>query len=395
MELILSEISTLSWWEYALGGMLLLAFFYQFYFYMRYMSAIFRQRRRLRKGKLAVREDQPPVAVIVCAHNEADNLENFLHALLEQDYPDFEVIVVNDGSEDETQMVLSRYQQAYGDRLCLTFVPLDAAILSSKKLAITLAAKAARSHGKQYLLLTDADCRPVSKFWIRDMMRGFTPGTKIVLGYGAYFQEPTSLNHWITYDTLFVGMQYLGMALSRHPYMGVGRNLAYTTETFFEHKGFADILDHRSGDDDLFVNRIANRHNTNVVATPESVTYSMPKQDMHDWMSQKERHMSVSPSYKKSSKFRIGLEPVMRGLFYLNLILLCALTRRWLVWAAAGLLFALRLLWQLIVMNRGARHFGQQSIGLGLLVYDMSLPIINLLALARWNMSPRRRQYWN
>ena len=145
------------------------------------------------------------------------------------------------------------------------FVPREARVMSTKKLALTIGVKAAHY---DYLLMTDADCRPESRNWIREMMSGFICGgeqIEVVLGYGAYFEKNTLLSSLINYDTLFIGLQYLGMAAAGYPYMGVGRNLAYKKDTFFKNHGFRGLLNERSGDDDLFVNKVTTRYNTAIV----------------------------------------------------------------------------------------------------------------------------------
>lgn len=326
------------------------------------------------------------VSVIVCARNEEENLRHYLQALLEQDYPLYEVIVVNDGSEDNTQAIIKEYGRRY-HHMRTTFVPLEARIQSSKKLAITLAAKAARY---KYLLLTDADCVPESKNWISEMKNQLEQeGTEVVLGYGAYFVEHDRVNDVIQYDTLFNGLQYLGMANNRHPYMGVGRNLGYRKEMFFDHNGFAGILSERSGDDDLFVNRVANRRNTRVCISRDSLTWSVPKHTYKEWIQQKRRHLSVAPLYSASSRLRLGLEPMVRGLFYASVIVgLCigsALTA-----GAVLLALVLRLIMQMVVLNGAARKLGGRTFGLDVMWYDMTLPLLTLWLMATNRDNPQR-----
>ena len=257
--MIAIELNTLDW---TLIGILAALFIAQVYFYGRYMAA---PARRLRRDKKKVpSNDQmvntPGVSVILAAHNEGDNLANYLQALLTQDWPEYEVIVVDDESEDNTRAVVESYM-VQDPRLRLTFVPYGARVGSTKKLALTLAAKAAKY---DYLLLTDADCVPESNHWIREMMSGFNQreGVDLVLGFGAYFAEKGHINRLERFDTLFNGLHYLGAALCGHPYMGVGRNLAYRKSLFFESGGFTRQMTNRSGDDDLFVNRVATKQNT-------------------------------------------------------------------------------------------------------------------------------------
>ena len=382
-------LARLSHIDYCLLGALMLVFVYQCYFYLRYLTIASRwQRRRVSQSPVAD-SDLPAVSVIVCARNEQTNLQDYLHHLLTQDYPCYEVIVVNDGSEDNTQIILERYT-LQSKQLYTTFVPHDARVISSKKLALTIGVKAANY---DYLLLTDADCRPSSPRWIREMMSGFAASdTELVLGYGAYFEKPTALSSLISYDTLFIGLQYMGMAAAGHPYMGVGRNLAYKKETFFSHDGFRGMLGEPSGDDDLFVNKVSNKENTAIVCSQASVTWSAPKTSWQEWIHQKRRHLSVSPRYRKNSKWRLGIEPMTRGLFYALLITI-AVCGSSIAMGIAMVIGWLRLVIQLTVINTSAHRMGTRLFGIEIVAYDIILPIVSLWLLVSQRL--RKRQiYW-
>lgn len=413
-----------------LGG-LAAVFLYQLYYYIRYMAGVQRRVRHQTKGRFrwnkkrqerkaaraaekaaaaaaaaglelveqtpseAQPAEKPGVSVVVVARNEGDILRDYLHALVCQNYPTFEVIVVNDASEDNTQLVLDHYQKLFRN-LRLTFVPSDAMVRSSKKLALTLAAKA--SH-YDYLLLTDADCRPESPDWISSMMEGFcNPETEIVLGYSGYYQEPRRINRLVQYDNIFSSMQYLGMAMSRHPYKGIGRNLAYKKETFFSHRGFAGQLGQRAGDDELFVNKVCNRKNTEVVLTPSSYIWALPKPTHEQWRIQKNKSLSIWPSYKASTRFRLLLEFLSRGCWYLLLIASVVLAVLGLISPltafAAGMLFLVRLVVQMAMMSRAASIFRIQGFGLEVLWYDFSLPICYLFMLLHNRFHRREQLQW-
>ena len=365
-------------------GVLLLLFVMQAYFYIRYLAA---PMRKWTKNNVRCTKEKPGVSVIVSARNEGDNLEHYLQALLTQDYPEYEVIVVDDGSEDNTREVIERYMNE-DTRLHTTFVPRNARVGSTKKLALTLAAKAARY---DYLLLTDADCVPESNRWISAMMQGFAdqrPSTNdqrqtdIVLGFGAYFYEKGHINRLVRYDTLFNGLHYLGAALCGHPYMGVGRNLAYRKQLFFESGGFSHLMNEIAGDDDLFVNHTATADNTAVVLTPDAYTWSRAKQTLREWLQQKRRHLSVSPAYKRATQMRLAMEPITRGLFYALVIAAVIGYRSSVIgWIAIGL-FLLRWLLQLLIINISARRMRLHGFGpFSILWFDIVLPLISLWML--------------
>ncbi len=371
--------------ELIVFGILLTTFFYQLYFYTRYLNGVLRLRRKIKDGKVPFQAEQPPVSVIICSKDESENLRNFLPLVLEQDYPEFEVIVINDGSTDDTDELLRDLREKY-PHLRTTFVPVGANNASTKKLGITLGIKASKH---DYLLLTDADCVPEDKTWIARMMRNFTRETDFVLGYGAYFQKKGFLNHLITYDTLFIALQYLGMATARKPYMGVGRNLAYRKETFFAQKGFASTLHLSSGDDDLLVNKASNPWNTRIEIAADSITWSEPNKTFRGWFYQKERHLSVSPHYKVSSKFRLFLEPTSRGIFYLTLILALVFGNM-ITQIATGVIFLTRYLVQAIIINQSSKHFGGRRYISSLALFDVLLPLINLYIIIFGRKSTNR-----
>ena len=365
-------------------GVLCLAFFYQLYFYVRYVNGVLRLRSKTIRNKISFLTEQPPVSVIICAKDEADNLRQFLPFVLQQEYPDFEVIVINDGSTDETQTLLNNLCVEY-QNLRSTFVPVGANNLSTKKLGLTLGIKAAKN---ELLLFTDADCMPEDNTWIARMARNFTPETDFILGYGAYLNKRGFLNRLITYDTLFIALQYIGMAIARKPYMGVGRNMAYRKETFFAHKGFASTLNLISGDDDLLVNKASDSKNTKVEIAPDSITWSEPNKTFSSWFYQKERHLSVSSYYKASSKFRLALEPMTRGLFYLALIL-SVVVGNLIILIATAVLFVTRLIIQMVIINKSSNHFGERKYIFLLPVFDIFLPLVSLYILTFGRITSR------
>lgn len=378
-----------SWPELAAYGVLLAAFVYQLYYYVRYMNGVIRYKKKLKRNKIAFLDERPPVSVIICAKDEADNLRRFLPFILEQEYPHYEVIVINDGSTDDTEVLLNDLSLLYSN-LRTTFVPVGANNLSTKKLGLTLGVKAAKY---DLLLFTDADCLPEDKTWIARMARNFTPGTDFVLGYGAYLHKNGLLNRLITFDTLFIGLQYMGMALARKPYMGVGRNLAYRKEVFFAQKGFASTLHLPAGDDDLMVNKAATPTNTRIEIAPESITWSEPKTTLKGWFFQKERHLSVASYYKESSKFRLTIEPVVRGVFYAAFVL-CMVFGNLVTMIAAGALFLIRFAVQAIIINKSAKHFGDRRYFFTLPLFDIYLPLVSLYILTVGKLFKNKAVRW-
>ena len=267
-----------------------------------------------------------PVSVIVCAKNEEENVKKFIPLLAEQNYPDFEIVLIDDASSDETLEVFEQFESEY-DNIRLVKVKNNEAFWGNKKYALTLGIKASK---KDYLLFTDADCYPTSKDWITSMTSQFTMNKTIVLGYGGYEKiERSLLNKIIRFETVLTAVQYFSWAKLGFPYMGVGRNLAYKKEEFFNVNGFIEHIQVRSGDDDLFINQASNKNNTTISYTPQSFTYSRPKETYKEWFTQKRRHVSTAQYYKSFDKMQLGLFFASQLFFFLSVILLLAFQFQW------------------------------------------------------------------
>jgi glycosyltransferase involved in cell wall biosynthesis len=324
--------------------------------------------------------DHAPVSVIICARNEAENLEQFLPSVLAQDYPEYEVIVVDDCSTDDTDMVLKKYLAQY-PLLRTSIIKEDKKFSHGKKLAVTIGIKAAK-HDR--LLFIDADCKPESNQWLRLMSEPFSDTVSIVLGYGGFFPQPGLLNKYIRYDTLMIALQYFSFAICRMPYMGVGRNLAYKRSLFYAGKGFSSHFHLASGDDDLFVNEHATKTNTAIVSDPDSHTRSAPKQSFERWSYQKKRHFSTSKLYKPGHKFLLGTEPFTRFLFYAAFIGLLFFTPARLI--VLGV-FLIRLIVQLIVIKKTMIRLNEKN----LLVISSLFDLLSLLINSGLFLSSRTR----
>lgn len=296
------------------------------------------------------------ISVIVCAKNEAENLKEFLPLILTQDYSDFEVILINDNSSDDTLEIMEDFKNKNNNIKIVDVKPIEK-YWGNKKYALTLGIKAATNN---FLLFTDADCKPVSQFWIRDMSSYFSNKKTIVLGYGPYKKIKGSfINKLIRYETFLTAIQYLSYAKIGQPYMAVGRNLAYRKEQFFEANGFMKHMHVKSGDDDLFVNQVANNSNTTVCISKESFTESLPKQSFKDWVIQKRRHISSAKHYKFKHKFFLSVFYSSQLLFWILAITL--LTNMFLCKIVLGLIL-LRFLVQLTNLFLASKKLNEKDL---------------------------------
>jgi poly-beta-1,6-N-acetyl-D-glucosamine synthase len=353
-----------------LNNTLIIIFILSFAVIMFYML-FFRMRLALRSNRTNLHHpvSTVPVSVVICAKNEEENLKINLPFILSQNYPDFEVVVVDDHSDDETFYVLKSFQNQYSN---LQVIRLNENVnfFSGKKFPLSIGIRSAKN---PYLLLTDADCRPVSVNWIRLMSAGFAHNRQIVLGYGKYENRKGFLNRLISFETLYTAMQYFSFALSGMPYMGVGRNLAYTRQLFSHEKGFSKHYNIASGDDDLFVNSTANKDNVSCVIHPDAYTVSTPPTNWKSWWKQKRRHLTTGRYYKTKHKILLSLYPLVFLIFFMTLIfLLKDKNNFYLVFS----LLSVKVILGLFIYKKLSEKFGEGKIYLFSLFFELILVLV-------------------
>jgi cellulose synthase/poly-beta-1,6-N-acetylglucosamine synthase-like glycosyltransferase len=270
--------------------------------YFLIFAIVFNRKTVIRKSNAASAAENP-VSILVCAHDEEHNIRELLPLLLNQRYAEFEVVVINDRSNDNTYDFLLE-EGRRDSRVRMVNVDRIPPHVNSKKYSLTLGIRAAKY---DLLLLTDADCRPDSEDWISSMSSAFEDRTQFVLGFSPYRKSKGFLNLFIRFETLLTALQYCGFALMRQPYMGVGRNLAYRKSFFLAGKGFHEFMNVTGGDDDLYVNRHATSNNTTLVLSKAATISTFGEDTWSAFFRQKQRHLSVGKLYKMKHRFWLGL----------------------------------------------------------------------------------------
>lgn len=329
----------------------------------------------------------PPLSVVICARNEAENLGKFLPAVLEQDYPSFEVVVVNDCSEDNSFDILGGMMNRY-PHLKVSTIQKDPGFAHTKKLAMLIGIKAAKN---DLLVFTDADCQPVSKLWLREVASGAAGKADLIIGYGGYIPEKSFLNSYIRYETMFTAMQYFGMAMAGVPYMGVGRNLAYRRSYFFDRGGFGPHNHIMTGDDDLFVNRNATADNCSLMHSHDSFTRSVAQENIVAWAKQKRRHFSAAAYYRQGDKVRLALEPLSRVAYYGLLVTLLIILVSWpvVLFIALG-----RLIMRTVILRKAIQTFNEERLWFFSLFFDIFAPFVSAFLYLTSGRKGKGRETW-
>jgi len=321
------EITSFQW---LLLGLVLFPLLIQWVYYLGFFSILFSKQKKSKKNVV-------PCSVIVCAKNEAKNLKELIPLLCNQKHPKYEVIIVNDGSWDESNQLIEEFRKQY-THLKNIYIDPEKKLASGKKLAITLGIKGA---AYEHLVFTDADCKPATDQWLYLMSQQFDEKHQVVLGYSPYNHKKGLLNWFIRVETQLTAFLYLSAAQRAKAYMSVGRNWGYTKSLFYEVKGFAQHHHIAAGDDDLLLQSMVKKTKVSSCYMPEAFCFSEPKETYSAWIDQKRRHLQIGKHYKGFAKFFTG--------FF-------AFSHFWFVGALVGLWIALPQLWLIFVIILGARY---------------------------------------
>lgn len=358
-----------------------LAFAFQTFYWLFFMFRIRKHPERSTKCQ--------PLSIIICAKNEAENLSQLIPLLYKQDYRDFQVVVVDDCSTDDTTMILASLKQKYPD-LYYTSIPTDGKFHHGKKLAITVGIKAAQH---ERMVFIDADCCPCSNRWLRELSDSYIDGKEMVIGYGKYGKERGFLNFFIRFETFWNAIQYFGYAKAMRPFMGVGRNLTYTKTLYNQSSKFRTSLQLLSGDDDMFVSEVGTRANTAICYTADSHTISEPEHTWRDWMTQKARHLTTAPYYPWSVKIMLGLEVITRQILIFGSIALLILFNDENTCIAIASIWFVRELTMHLSLGLAQKHMGEKGLWYYALPMDIIVPWIQAFVWI-WGIISKHRDTW-
>lgn len=344
-----------------------------------------------RNARPKLDEELEPVSIVLCARDAYEYLVELIPALLNQDYPDFEIVVVNDCSDDETEEYLKDLERK---ELRVKPVQLKQHLnfFNGKKFPLSMGIKSAKN---DLIVFTDCNCMPVNDQWLRSVVNRYNTRTEIVIGYSPYVQKKSLLNRIIRFDALQNGLLYLSAALNRHPFMGVGKNLSYRKELFYRNNGFISHYTTTVGEDDLFISQVATKKNTEVLIDAENVILTTPTSNFKLWMRQKSCRYSTVSKYNTRARLSLSLFYISQFFFYTSFIALLCLPPAFSIVNGAVFyipilvfLFLLRFGSQFIIYHNASKRLGEKGLLAGLLVYDFMFAFLTpwLRLMGRMNV---------
>ncbi|MDY5969739.1 MAG: glycosyltransferase [Bacteroidales bacterium] len=298
----------------------------------------------------------PKVSIVIVAHNEAAFLKESMPYLLEQDYPNYEVVVVDYMSKDDTRFVLKVCSENY-QSLKPVYFPEDVNMFQGKTYPLSIGIKSASG---DIILLTEADCVPRGFSWVSAMVKRYAARqVQMVMGYGGVKQSKGLLNVLQQYDNVSDAVSWMGYQMLGMPYSGTGRNLSFRRDFFFQQGSFIKQYTMPYGADDLFVNQNATKYNTSLCLNSESFVLTDAATTLAIWIKRRKARYGTRKHYPFYQKMLLAMRPLSVVLLYAAGALLA--TENF-PWQYLMLAWVLLMAWQVFALSQVTKHFEVRKI---------------------------------
>ena len=311
--------------------------------------------RSLRFQKTETAENQPPVSILITAHDNLAELERNLPMFLRQQYAaDYQVIVVCQSTDGETQDFLKR-TAAENPHLYYTYIPESSRYMSRKKLQITLGVKAAKH---EWIILTEPNCRPSNDKWLQTMARQCQDPNHLVLGYVALDEETKSVRR---FDSIRKAYYVLRRAQQTYGYRSHMPNVAFRKSDFMKEQGYQGNLEYVRGEYDFLVNKYALCGDTATELDCDAwlIREAPSNKSWHN------AHLYLQASRKSLERagsmrtlmFFDHLMPHLSLIATLAVAAYSILMKNWILTGCTGFSFLLLFIVRMLIANKAIKHF--------------------------------------
>ncbi|MDR2908151.1 MAG: glycosyltransferase [Bacteroidales bacterium] len=329
---------------------------------------------------------QKPISVVIATRNEHEQLRQNLPFFFNQNYANFEVVVVIDDSDKDLAYIMQEFEKQYPNLKTVSF-EWSRNFFVSPRFAESIGIKSATY---DRILLGNITTRPASPDWIARMSNALSGDKEIVLGYHTAASKASFANALIRFDTFFYALRYLTATVFGRPFTANSKNLAFERSLFYEAQGVAKFYNVNTGDEDMFVNKASTKTNTTIEIHPDAFVKGQLEPSFNDWFECKIRHRVLFKEFKTQNRVRLAGYELSSVLFYcITILAVCCFFLAepefsdvvFKLFIAAGVIFLLKLLAQWIMFKRMMKTFGEHGFLLFIPIYDIVMLILQPVLL--------------
>ncbi len=315
-----------------------------------------------------------PLSLILAVRNEEDNLKNNLPKILSLDNVDFEMVVVDDFSQDNSYLVLGLLKDRYKR---LTISMLNQETKFSVKLAQNIAIKASKN---QWVLNIPVSLSEVADEWL-DNISGATDEEKnVIIGYSTFARSKGFFNSLIRIENYFLHLKSTGYILNRIPFVYSDENVAFKKEKYFEIGGYRQKVTEFYANLELIINSFIKKKTTTVLFNKESSIRKAEIVKRVDYFELLKKSIRIESHLSVSKRVILFLDELGKLLFLPTAVfVIVLLPELWIVFASLlGFISATYLFIIKITQNR----LNERKIFIPSLMYSLLIPYFKMFY--RW-----------
>jgi len=326
-----------------------------------------------------------PLSLIYTVRNEETRLKNNMAPVLSINGVDFEVIVVDDFSQDNSFQVLGMLR-GRSDRLKVSTLQQETRF--STKMAQNLALKAASF---EWILTVPISYENASIEWISGISNALDFNKTVVLSYCSAQNSGGFINRIYRIENYLSFTKSVGYILNNFPFVYSEENVAFQKKKYFEIGGHGLKISEQYANLELLINFFIRKKTTSILF--ESVTAIKKTEDLiwNDYLDILKKSLRIEKHLSGSKKAMLAFDEITKLLFPpVTVVVIILLFDLWPLFSALLLImFIARLVIIKIMQNR----LNERKIFISSLLYDLIVPYFKLFY--RWYFNNRgQKQKW-
>lgn len=325
-----------------------------------------------------------PISICLSVRNEEERIESILANLLELDYPDYEVVVVDNFSEDHTLLKVAQLAKRY-PRLKYTSISQESNF--SEKIAINLALKAA-SHDR--ILFLSPDSQSVDSAFLKKVDDN-AGDSNLLMCYINFAPQKSWRNKLCRIERMTAFFHSAAFSKAGIPVFYEDRNVLFHKSIYFDQSGFRGKMnDHFANLELVFNDRFKKK--TQVSIDPETFVYEQVRIQRGDFSDLLKKRIRLNQSLGFWRRLVYFLGDLSKYLFFGTLAwMLITEPKNWLFVVVPAMLV---LMTQFFILKSVVAHLKEDKILLSSFVYVCLRPILNLMQAVK-NYIHDKKNKWN
>lgn len=329
--------------------------------------------------------ESSPLSLIITLRNEEDNLKTNLPKLLEIDGLDYEVIAVDDFSQDSSYLVLGLLRDRYKK---LKISHLNQETRYSIKLSQNIALKATSN---DWVMQVPVSIAQKPDEWLMEFSKSINNKLNVIIGYSGILPEKGFYNRIYRIENFLLQLKSAGYIYNRMPVIYSEENIAFKKSKYFEMGGYGNTISEPYANLELLINSFIQKDSSKVLFNKEATVRKKEDINRKNYLELLKKSYRIEKRLSFFQKLFLGFDELSKVLFIpLTAAVIISQIE---LWPAYAILLGIKLMAHLVIIKITLKHLNEPKIYVSSLVYDLFMPYFKLFH--RWHFNRRYiRKRW-